>query len=76
MAIKLYGCPDCPSCKEAKDYMEKNKIPYQFKNVCENDSDAGELFDKNISEIPVVELDNGEVIKGFNEDEFNKRIKK
>ena len=62
--ITVYGAPWCPWCMKAKEFLEKHKVKFEWKDV-QNPDFAKEAFSKSGQEgIPVIDI-NGEIIIGF-----------
>lgn len=76
--IVLYSVSWCPHCKDAKEYLTRNNIPFINKDV-ELDNDAREeLTVKYKSDgVPVIVIGNDDkVLKGFNKEKFEDAVKK
>jgi glutaredoxin 3 len=75
--IVLYSVSWCPHCREAKEYLTSNNIPFINKDVELDDSAKNELMDKYKSGgVPLIVIGNDEkVIKGFNREKFEKILK-
>jgi glutaredoxin-like YruB-family protein len=74
--IVLYSTSWCPHCRQAKEYMTSNNIPFINKDVELDDSAMDELTKKYKSQgVPVIVLGNDEkVLKGFDEQRFKKAV--
>ncbi|TWJ32681.1 glutaredoxin domain-containing protein [Geobacter argillaceus] len=74
--IVLYSTSWCPHCRQAKEYMTSNNIPFINKDVELDDSAMNELINKYKSQgVPVIVLGNDEkVLKGFDEQRFKKAV--
>ncbi len=75
--IVLYSTSWCPHCKQAKEYLTRNNIPFINRDV-ELDSTAMEaLTGKYRSQgVPVIVIGNDDkVLKGFDQGNFEKAVK-
>jgi glutaredoxin-like YruB-family protein len=75
--IVLYSVAWCPHCREAKEYLTKNNIPFINKDVEIDSTAMDELTQKyKSSGVPVIVFGNDEkILKGFNRDQFEKVLK-
>ncbi|MGD0586410.1 MAG: glutaredoxin domain-containing protein [Oryzomonas sp.] len=78
--IVLYSVSWCPHCREAKEYLAKNNIPFTNRDV-EQDAQAMTLLtDKYKSQsIPVIVFGTGQneiVMHGFTPEMFQENLKK
>ena len=78
--IVLYSVSWCPHCREAKEYLVKNNIPFTNRDV-EQDAQAMTLLtDKYKSQsIPVIVFGTGQneiVMHGFTPETFQENLKK
>ena len=77
--ITIYTTPNCQFCKAEKEFLDKEKLQYQEKNV-EEDTDAlKEMLNvsDNFAGVPVTVLEGPKgkkVVKGFTQDEFVKEL--
>ena len=61
-------------CKMAKEFLDKNNIPYTEYNVAEDDKARKEMVDKSHQlGVPVIDVD-GEIYVGFDRDELAKAV--
>lgn len=74
--IVLYSTSWCPHCRQAKEYMTSNNIPFINKDVELDSTAMDELTKKYKSQgVPVIVLGNDEkVLKGFDEQRFKKAV--
>jgi glutaredoxin-like YruB-family protein len=75
--IVIYSVAWCPHCKEAKEYLTKNNIPFINRDV-ELDSVAMEELTQKYKStgVPVIVFGNDDkVLRGFNRDQFEKALK-
>lgn len=72
--VKLYSTPTCPYCRIAKDFLEKEGVPFRVVDVSEDAEAARELVDKSGQMgVPVMEV--GEVmIVGFDKGAYRKAL--
>ncbi|HJV65082.1 MAG TPA: glutaredoxin domain-containing protein [Geomonas sp.] len=76
--IVLYSVSWCPHCKAAEEYFTRNNIPFINRDV-EIDSEAYKLLTGKYKSqgVPVIVIGNDqEVIKGFDEQSFEKVLEK
>ena len=76
--IVLFSTSWCPHCKKAKEYFTKNNIPFINRDV-ELDSEAMELVTGKYKSqgVPIIIIGNdAEIIKGFDEQRFQKALEK
>lgn len=77
MKITVYSTTDCKFCKEEKDYLVANKLPYEEKSLESNREFLTEMLavSNNFAGTPVtkIEKDDGQiaVLKGFTKEEFD-----
>lgn len=78
--IVLYSVAWCPHCREAKEYLTKNDIPFINRDV-EVDAKAMEdlTIKYNCTGVPVIIFGSGKdeiIMKGFTPEEFQKKLQK
>jgi glutaredoxin-like YruB-family protein len=78
--IVLYSVAWCPHCREAKEYLTKNDIPFINRDV-EIDAKAMEdlTIKYNSTGVPVIIFGKGEkeiVMKGFTPEQFQETLQK
>ncbi|HTP66805.1 MAG TPA: glutaredoxin domain-containing protein [Geobacteraceae bacterium] len=75
--IVLYSVSWCPHCKEAKEYLTSHDIPFINRDVEEDDEAMKDLTEKYKSTgVPLIVIGNDEkIIKGFNQEKFEKALK-
>jgi len=78
--IVLYSVPWCPVCKETKEYLAKNNIPYKNRNV---EADTKAMEDLTIkygsTGVPVIVFGKGNdevIMKGFTPELFQESLQK
>jgi glutaredoxin-like YruB-family protein len=78
--IVLYSVAWCPHCKEAKDYLTRNNIPFINRDVEVDSKAMEELTGRYKSNgVPVFVIGTGEheaVLKGFTPETFQDSLKK
>jgi glutaredoxin 3 len=76
--IVIYTVAWCPHCKQLKEYLTANNIPFMNKDVEVDDAAMEELTTKyKSSGVPVVILGNDqEILKGFTPENFEKAVAK
>ncbi|MGB9675456.1 MAG: glutaredoxin family protein [Candidatus Nanoarchaeia archaeon] len=73
--VKIYTTDFCVYCKAAKDFLLKNKIPFEEINVGEDEEALNEMIQlSGQMGVPVIVVDD-EVIVGFNEPKLRKLLK-
>jgi glutaredoxin-like YruB-family protein len=72
--VKLYSTPTCPYCRMAKDFLEKEGVPFTVVDVSEDEQAAREMVDKSGQMgVPVMEV--GEtIIVGFDRGAYRKAL--
>ena len=75
--IVLYSTSWCPHCKQAKEYFTKNNIPFINRDVELDDAAMSDLTKKYKSQgVPVIVIgDDKTILKGFDEERFQKAVK-
>ncbi len=71
--IKIYTIPDCEHCEEAKKYFVDNKIEYEEINLKEGGNketlSMKRKFKKlGIDKVPIIVLDEDNILSEFDED--------
>ncbi len=70
--IKVYALSTCPYCKMTKQFLTDNDVPFEHVDVDLLEGDERESVVAQVKELsggtsfPVIVLDGGEVIVGFN----------
>jgi len=66
--VVIYSTPTCPYCKRAKDYLSRKGIPYTDINVAQDREKAKEMIQRSGQMgVPVIIIDDNEIIVGFNQ---------
>lgn len=77
MIVKLYGAEWCPSCKQAKEFLESQNVDFQYVDV-ESEIGRTEFITKTRSRsIPVLvvnDTDNAQIV-GFNVERYEQLLK-
>jgi len=64
--VKIYTTPNCPYCKMAKAYFQKNNVQYEEFDVSVDKKALEEMVSKSHQMgVPVIDINN-EIIVGFN----------
>lgn len=74
--IVLYSVSWCPHCKQVKEYLTKNDIPFINRDV-ELDNEAMNLLTNKYKSdmVPIIVIGNDDIIlKGFEQEKFEKAI--
>jgi glutaredoxin-like YruB-family protein len=78
--IVVYSVAWCPHCKEAKEYLTRNNIPFINRDVEVEEKAMEELTLKyNSKGVPVIVIGTGKdelVVKGFTPELFQESLKK
>ncbi len=73
--ITIYSTPWCVYCKMAKEFFEKNNIPFVEKDVAEDDAARDDMIKKSGQMgVPVIDID-GTIIVGFNKPQIVELLK-
>ena len=73
--VIVYSTSTCHYCHAAKDFLDKNSIKYENKNVSEDEEALKEMMDKSHQMgVPVLDID-GEIIIGFDEKKMRELLK-
>jgi len=76
MKIKIYSTPFCGYCKMAKDFFDKNGLPYEEVDVSIDEAAAKEMIVKtNQMGVPVIEIGE-EIVVGFDRAKIEELIGK
>ena len=76
MKIKIYSTPFCGYCKKAKDFFDKNGLPYEEVDVSIDEAAAKEMIVKtNQMGVPVIEIGE-EIVVGFDRAKIEELIGK
>ncbi|WP_336047070.1 glutaredoxin family protein [Solibacillus ferritrahens] len=71
--VIIYGANWCVHCSNAKDWLDKENIPYEFKNI-DKPQNKAYLKDLNVQGIPFIEVKTEGMdtvhIQGFNPDQL------
>lgn len=71
----IYTKDTCPACEATKKFLDNNNIKYIENNIDEKDSYREELLEHGYSSVPVIFLENGETILGFDLQKLQKLTK-
>ncbi|WP_114326821.1 glutaredoxin family protein [Candidatus Colwellia aromaticivorans] len=71
--VVLYSMDKCPHCQSAKNYLEKQKIPYRLCNI-KTAKGQKEFAATGLRGVPVLKVGD-QLLKGFSVTEFNKLFK-
>lgn len=73
--IKVYSTSICPWCHKVKDFLKKNKVKFENKDVAENEEARNEMIEKSGQMgVPVIDID-GEIIVGYDIEKIKKALK-
>ena len=72
--VKLYSTPTCPYCKMAKDFLDKEGVPFAAIDVSQDEKAAREMVDKSGQMgVPVLEIENTMIV-GFDKGAYKKAL--
>lgn len=72
--VKVYTTPTCPWCQRAKQFLQKNNIPFQELNVAADRQARDEMVKKTGQlAVPTIVVD-GEAIVGFDEPKLKEKL--
>lgn len=72
--VTIYSTPTCPYCKQAKEYLNEQKIEFEDIDVAANQDKAQEMIDKSGQMgVPVLDIE-GEIIVGFDKEKIDKAL--
>lgn len=64
-AVKIYSTPNCPFCKQVKQFLNENHIPFEDIDVSVNQPAAQEMIGKSGQlGVPVIDID-GSIVIGY-----------
>lgn len=75
MKAVIYSTKTCGMCIAAKNFMDKEGIPYEEVNLSENKEAMDELKEKGITSVPFIKIGDQE-ISGFKPAEIIKAVNK
>jgi glutaredoxin-like protein len=62
--IKVYGAPWCSDCRRSKDYLDANKVPYEWIDV--DQDEAAKAYVRQVNQnkliIPTIVFPDGSVL--------------
>jgi len=74
--VIVYSTPTCPFCVYAKDYFEKNNIPFEDIDVTKDQAKAKEMVERSGQMgVPVIAIDN-DIVIGFQPEVFAELLSK
>jgi len=63
--IKIYSTPTCGFCKQAKEFLAENNVPFEDYNVAADAEKRNELVEKSGQMgVPVIDVD-GQILIGY-----------
>ena len=66
--VVIYSTPTCPYCKRVKQYLSQKGISYVEHNVAEDKKAAQEMMRKTKQmSVPVIVIDDDEIVVGFDQ---------
>ncbi len=74
MEVTVYGLPECPVCKMAKEFLKANKISFIEHDVSKDRQAANTMIEKSgQKQVPVIDVDTTLVI-GFDRDKLEQLL--
>ncbi len=70
----VYTQPSCGYCQEMKDYLLKNKIPFEEKDITKDRAAWDELVNKYKARATPLAVYGDKTMLGFNPDELRKML--
>ncbi len=72
--VKIYSTPTCVYCKSLKEYLDKNKVPYQDIDVSQNEKELETMVAiSGQMGVPVIDID-GNVVIGFDKEKVDELL--
>jgi thioredoxin reductase (NADPH) len=75
--IKVYGAPWCGDCRRSKDYLDANKVPYEWIDV--DQDPAGKAYVRKVNQnkliIPTIVFPDGSVLVEPGNAELARKLK-
>ena len=76
MEVIIYTFPNCSWSAKAKEWLKKNRVSFQEKDLDDSDNARDEILQKTSQTCtPTFEID-GKMIIGFHEDKLNELLAK
>ena len=73
--VIVYSTQSCPYCILLKNWLDENKVKYEYNDVGVNQAKAKEMIDKTGQMgVPVIDID-GKIIVGFNKSAIESSLK-
>lgn len=69
--VIVYSKPNCMQCNFTKKYLEDKGIPYEIKDIEQNEGAIDEVKSLGFSSLPVVLAEGIEAFNGFRPDMLN-----
>ena len=74
--VIVYSTPTCPYCVYAKEYFDQNGVGYEDVDVTKDRAKAKEMITKSGQRgVPVIDI-NGNIVVGFQPEEFEPLLNK
>lgn len=70
--VVVYSNVGCMPCKMTKDFLERQNVAYEERNLSENESYVEEVRRLGFTGVPVVVVDGEVVAKGFQPEKLQK----
>lgn len=72
--VIIYSTPTCPWCKLAKEFLTKNSVVFEDKNIAGNQKLAQEMIDKSGQMgVPVIAIEE-EIVIGFDQKKISELL--
>lgn len=73
--IIVYSTPTCPYCAKVKEYLSKNNIAFQERNVAVDRDAAKEMMEKTKQMgVPVTIIDDKDIVIGFDQPKLSELL--
>ncbi|MFC6465080.1 glutaredoxin-like protein NrdH [Marinilactibacillus sp. GCM10026970] len=69
--VIVYSKPNCMQCNFTKKFLEDKGIPFEIKDIAENEAAIEEVKSLGFSSLPVVLAEGLEAFNGFRPDMLN-----
>lgn len=75
MKIIIYSADWCPYCDDVKNYLDSRDLKYEVRDIDRDPAALKEMLELNNGEtyIPVTMI-NGQILRGFNKQEFARTL--
>lgn len=74
--LQVFSAPWCAACKQVKQFMKQNNIPYEEKDIDTDAEAQATLTRLQLRSIPVIYLDDNNYVVGANQQKILELSKK